>query len=48
MIPLGMLQGGFTKLDPKMVPAAYAQSLVTTSAVLSGYGLFDSEVSSMS
>ncbi len=37
-LPHAMLQGGFTKLNPKMVPAAYAQSLVSTSAIISNYG----------
>lgn len=38
-VPLRLLQGGFTKLDADMVPAAYAQSLFSAHAVLNSYGL---------
>ena len=38
-VPLSMLQGGFTKLTPKMVPAAYAQSLLAAQALLKVYGI---------
>jgi hypothetical protein len=38
-IPLKLLQGGFTKLTPKMVPAAYAQSLLAAQALLKVYGI---------
>lgn len=37
-VPLGLLQGGFTKLKPEMVPAAYAQSLLATRLVADKYG----------
>jgi hypothetical protein len=37
-IPLSLLQGGFTKLKPEMVPAAYAQSLLATRLVAERYG----------
>lgn len=37
-VPLSLLQGGFTKLDEKMVPAAYAQSLLATKALIELYG----------
>lgn len=37
-VPLKLLQGGFTKLDEKMVPAAYAQSLLATKALIEVYG----------
>jgi hypothetical protein len=37
-VPLRLLQGGFTKLDEKMVPAAYAQSLLATKALIEVYG----------
>lgn len=33
-VPLSLLQGGFTKLDQEMVPAAYAQSLLATRVLL--------------
>lgn len=38
-VPLKLLQGGFTKLTPKMVPAAYAQSLLAAQALLKVYGV---------
>lgn len=37
-IPLAQLQGGFTKLPAETVPAAYAQSLLSTTIVLNTYG----------
>lgn len=37
-VPLHLLQGGFTKLDARMVPAAYAQSLYAAQFVLENYG----------
>ena len=37
-VPLKFLQGGFTKLNPVMVPAAYAQSLFAARSVLQTYG----------
>jgi hypothetical protein len=37
-VPLSLLQGGFTKLKPEMVPAAYAQSLLATRLVAEKYG----------
>jgi hypothetical protein len=37
-VPLRLLQGGFTKLKPEMVPAAYAQSLLATRLVADKYG----------
>lgn len=38
-VPLSLLQGGFTKLEPKMVPAAYAQSLLAMQAMIKAYGI---------
>lgn len=38
-VPLHLLQGGFTKLESRMVPAAYAQSLLAMQAVVQTYGL---------
>lgn len=38
-VPLALLQGGFTKLSPQMVPAAYAQSLLAVQALLKTYGV---------
>lgn len=38
-VPLSLLQGGFTKLSPRMVPAAYAQSLIAVQALLKAYGI---------
>jgi len=38
-VPLALLQGGFTKLTPRMVPAAYAQSLIAVQALLKAYGI---------
>jgi hypothetical protein len=38
-VPLSLLQGGFTKLAPRMVPAAYAQSLIAVQALLKAYGV---------
>jgi hypothetical protein len=37
-LPLAMLQGGFTKLNPKVVPVAYAQSLYATHAMIHVHG----------
>ena len=37
-VSLALLQGGFTKLKPEMVPAAYAQSLLATRLVAEKYG----------
>lgn len=37
-VSLSLLQGGFTKLKPEMVPAAYAQSLLATRLVADKYG----------
>lgn len=37
-VPFRLLQGGFTKLDATMVPAAYAQSLVAANSVVRGFG----------
>lgn len=37
-LPLQLLQGGFTKLETAMVPAAYAQSLFTTHYLLRTHG----------
>lgn len=37
-VPLKLLQGGFTKLKPEMVPAAYAQSLLATRLIADKYG----------
>ncbi len=37
-VPLERLQGGFTKLDPAMVPAAYAQSLLASKAIIKAFG----------
>ena len=37
-VSLSLLQGGFTKLKPEMVPAAYAQSLLATRLVAEKYG----------
>lgn len=38
-VSLSLLQGGFTKLEPTMVPAAYAQSLLAVQAMINAYGL---------
>ncbi len=38
-VPLALLQGGFTKLESQMVPAAYAQSLLAVQAMIKAYGL---------
>lgn len=38
-VPLALLQGGFTKLESSMVPAAYAQSLLAVQAMIKTYGL---------
>lgn len=38
-VPLNLLQGGFTRLQPEMVPAAYAQSLLAVQAMLKAYGI---------
>lgn len=38
IVPFQILQGGFTKLDPAMVPAAYAQSLYAASGIISTFG----------
>ena len=37
-VQLTLLQGGFTKLKPEMVPAAYAQSLLATRLLADKYG----------
>lgn len=37
-VPFELLQGGFTKLTPNMVPAAYAQSLFATNTLISTHG----------
>ncbi len=37
-VPMRLLQGGFTRLNESMVPAAYAQSLLATKALLEYYG----------
>ena len=37
-VPLGILQGGFTKLSASMVPAAYAQSLFAANSVMNSFG----------
>lgn len=37
-VPLKLLQGGFTRLDSRMVPAAYAQSLFAASTVINTFG----------
>lgn len=37
-VPLDILQGGFTKLDSKIVPAAYAQSLYSAYVVMNSFG----------
>lgn len=38
-VSLSLLQGGFTKLEPSMVPAAYAQSLLAVQAMIKAYGI---------
>ena len=38
LIPLSMLQGGFTGLKPEVVPVAYAQSLYLTRAIINHFG----------
>jgi len=38
-VPMSLLQGGFTKLTPKLVPAAYAQSLIAVQALLKASGV---------
>jgi hypothetical protein len=37
-VSLSILQGGFTKLNTEMVPAAYAQSLLATKALAEKFG----------
>lgn len=37
-VPLERLQGGFTKLEPAVVPAAYAQSLLASKAMIKAFG----------
>lgn len=37
-VPLSLLQGGFTKLDPLMVPSAYAESLLASKAMIQAFG----------
>ncbi len=37
-IPLASLQGGFTRLPNQTVPAAYAQSLLSSTVILNTYG----------
>lgn len=38
-VPLKLLQGGFTRLEAGMVPAAYAQSLLAVQAIIKAYGV---------
>jgi hypothetical protein len=38
-VPLNLLQGGFTRLESNMVPAAYAQSLLAVQAMIKAYGI---------
>ncbi len=38
-VPLDLLQGGFTRLEAAMVPAAYAQSLLAVQAMIKAYGV---------
>ena len=38
-VPLKLLQGGFTRLEAAMVPAAYAQSLLAVQAMIKAYGV---------
>jgi hypothetical protein len=38
-VPLKLLQGGFTRLEATMVPAAYAQSLLAVQAMIKAYGV---------
>jgi hypothetical protein len=38
-VPLSLLQGGFTRLESNMVPAAYAQSLLAVQAMIKAYGV---------
>lgn len=37
-VPLKLLQGGFTRLNTKMVPAAYAQSLIASNFIIQEFG----------
>lgn len=37
-VPLSVLQGGFTKLQTSMVPAAYAQSLYSSKSMIESFG----------
>ena len=37
-VPLSYLQGGFTKLDPAMVAAAYAQALYSANLLVESFG----------
>ena len=37
-VPLALLQGGFTKLEPAMVPAAYCESLLASKAMIQAFG----------
>jgi hypothetical protein len=37
-VPLALLQGGFTKLDTAMVPAAYSQSLYAAKRLIATFG----------
>ena len=37
-VPLSLMQGGFTRLSPEMVPAAYAQSLFSATVVINTFG----------
>ncbi len=38
-VPFSLLQGGFTRLETTMVPAAYAQSLFTVNLMLDSFGV---------
>lgn len=44
IVPLKFLQGGFTRLEDKMVPAAYAQSLYSAYVMLDSFGFDDLRV----
>lgn len=37
-VPLSLMQGGFTKMESDMVPAAYAQSLFAATVVINTFG----------
>ncbi|MBX7144962.1 MAG: hypothetical protein K1X79_10960 [Oligoflexia bacterium] len=38
LVPFRLLQGGFTKLDTAMVPAAYGQSLYASKSIIAAFG----------